>query len=246
MILNDLDVKQKITIISIGLVFIAIFVLLFFLQPHNKYGSEIGINNYDKYISNLPTDRRDAINSNLYNIVELNLKSGNASINDATIRENSNVEDYNKETNTRLGSFIVDIESVKQSYLISYNWTSDNNNINVSGYTATITCLPLEKLIYGDFGCKDDFSAHKDYIKNNPILDYLPYSTFNYEVTANTNNDNKKVNLDVNIILYSYDTRDGRQDISINKYKSEITDWIKSKSLNPSDFTINYNIITHE
>jgi hypothetical protein len=244
MIMNELNAKQKIAIISLGfisvLILVAIIVLSFFVQPHNKYGNEIGISNYDKYVSNLPVNRRDAINSNLYNIVKLNSKSKNPSIQDATIRGDSVEYNYDEATNINSGSFIVDMKSVRQSYLISYRWSSDENNMYIGGYAAKIECLPLDKLIYGNFSCKDDFANSINAASRDPILDYLPYSTFNYTVVANNNSG--KIELNVDMILNSSDTRDGQRDNSINKYKSQVVDWIKSIKFNPDDYSINYNI----
>lgn len=217
------------------------FALLFLFVPGNKYGNGIGVNNYDKYASNLPVDRRDSINATLYKIIKDNSKNGNININDAAIRKDSAEYIYNKTTNINSGSFIIDIPSIKQSYLISYEWSSDENNSNLSGYSATATCLSTDKLIYGDFNCKDNFSNSKNNIDRDPILNYLPYSTFNYTITASINSQNK-ADLNVGMVLYSSDTRDGNRDNSINKYKTEIINWIKSKSLNPDNYLINYSI----
>jgi hypothetical protein len=239
--INELSPKQKIIIISLGFIFISILLLLFLFKPDKKYGDEININNYDKYISNLPADRRSAINSNLYKIIKNNSKTGDPTAKDATIRDKSVKYNYDKSTDINYGSFIVDIKNIKQSYLISYEWSTDENNINLSGYTVMAECLESSKLIYGDFDCKDDFTNSNIKNDRNPILDYLPYSTFNYTITANINNDNK-IDLNVDIILYSSDTRDGNRDISINKYMAEVVDWIKSKNLDPANYNINYYI----
>ncbi len=240
--INELNPKQKITIISLGFIFIILFIsLFFFIKPANKYGADIGINNYDKYISNLPADRRDSLNSSLYNLVKYNSKSGKSNINDATVRGDSVEYNYNKTTNINSGSFIVDIPSIKQSYLLSYRWSSDNSNVNLGGYTATAACVPSKKLIYSNFDCKDSFANSPDITSSDPILSHLPYSTFNYTVTGKYN-DNNKLDLNVNIILYSSDTRDGQRDNSISKYKSQVIDWIKSINLNPDNYLINYII----
>lgn len=239
--IRELETKQKIFIISVILLFITIFILLLFINPSNKYGDGITINNYDKYISNLPTDKKNSINSTLYKIVKNNLKSDKLSVNDASIRGDSVKYNYDKSTNINSGSFIVDMQSIKQSYFITYKWSPTDNNVNLSGYTATAACLSSDKLIYGDFTCIDDFYNSKSYINRDPILDYLPYSTFNYTVTATINKDNK-ADLDVNIILYLSDTRDGNRENSINKYKTEITDWIKLINLIPDNYLINYTI----
>ncbi len=238
----QLNKKQILIIISIGLLFIALFIALyFFTRPVSKYGNGINISGYDKYIPNLPADRRDSIDTALYKITKNNSNNSNVSIKDAIIRGDSVTYNYDKPTNVNSGSFIVDMQSIKQSYLITYEWSSDVNNASLSGYSVAAACLPANKLIYGDFSCKDDFSSPTNNSSRDPILDYLPYTTFNYVVTATTNTPNK-VELDANIILYSSDTIDGNRDSSINKYESEITDWIKSKGLNPNNYLINYSI----
>lgn len=239
--MDQLGKKQKYIIISICFVILAIFISLFFIKPVSKYGNGVSVNNYDKYTPNLPTDRRDSINTALYKITKSNLNNKDINIKDAVIRKEFVEYNYNKSTDINSGSFIVDMQSIKQSYLISYEWSSDNNNVNLSGYSAVATCLPVDKLIYGIFNCVDSFSGSVNNIKRDPILNYLPYSTFNYVITANMNSKNK-VDLVANIILYSSDTRDGNRDNSISKYETEITNWINSKGLNPNDYFIDYII----
>ncbi len=236
--IRDLEKRQKIILFFAVVIFIVIFILLFFFQPSNKYGSFINIKGYDKYIPNLPTDRKDSLNNTLYNITKANLKSDKLNINDANIRDGSVNYSYDEQTNINYGSFIVDIQSIKQSYLMSYEWSSDSLNNNLSGYTATASCLPSDKIIYNNFNCEDSSSFDN---KKDPILDYLPHSTFNYTVTANID-DKNKTNLNVDIILYSSDTRNNERDSSINKYKAEVVDWIKSINLNPDDYTITYTV----
>jgi hypothetical protein len=239
--IRELEPKQKIIIVSIIVVFISLIVLLFLLLPKNGYGSGISVNNYDKYIKNLPTDRKNSINSALYKIVATNSQTDNINVNDATIRDGSAKYSYDRTTNVNSGSFIVDMESIKQSYMISYEWSSDSKNSNLSGYSAIATCLASADFIYGEFGCVDSFANSKSYTERDPILKYLPYSTFNLSVTANVIS-NDRVDLNVNIILYSSDTRDGQRDISIAKYKTEIVEWIRSLGLNPDDYLIIYSI----
>lgn len=239
--MNWLGKEQKIIISSVVIIFLIVLALLFLLIPGNQYGNGISVNNYDKYVPNLPTDRRDSINTALYKIAKDNSNGKDINIKDATIRIDSVSYSYNKTTNINSGSFIVDMPSVKQSYLISYEWSSDENNVNLSGYSAAAACLPTNKLIYGNFNCKDSFLNSKNSTDRDPMLNLLPHSTFNYIINANINSQNK-VDLEANIILYSSDTRDGNRDNSINKYKNEITDWIKSNGLNPSDYLISYSI----
>lgn len=242
-----LEPTQKKTIIITVSLFLIIIIIIFagyIINSRNTYGEEVKINNYDKYINILPNDRKNAINNSLYNIIKNNLNSDNINIQDAIIRDGSVTTDYNKSTSIYAGSFIVDIPSIKQSYSVTYEWSSIENNINLSGYSATVSCLSSDKLIYSDFNCKDDF-INTDKTSNEILLDSLPYSTFNYTITANIEKDNK-IKLNIDMILYSSDTQNNERDNSVNKYKTEIINWIKSKNLNPDDFIINYIINTHE
>lgn len=209
-------------------------------QTHNKNNKEIQINNYDALIPDLPADRKKALDITLYNVVKNNLKTENFNINDATIRDGSVISEFDKSANIHTGSFIVDLPSIEQSYKATYIWSADKNNINAVGYTATIACLPTDKLVYGNFDCVDDFSHSKIKAERDPILNSLPYSTFNYSITAD--NDSGKIGLNIDIFLYLADTRDGGRDASIKQYESDALDWIKSKKLNPDDYTIKYTI----
>ncbi|MFZ2992017.1 MAG: hypothetical protein WA087_04135 [Candidatus Saccharimonadales bacterium] len=210
-------------------------------EKNDKYGNEIVINNYNEHVSDLPQDRKDALNSTLYNIVKNNLGSDNFDVNDATIRDGSAKNKYDEPTDINSGSFIVDMPSIKQSYLMTYKWTSKKNSSNLGGYTATAECLTPNKLAYGEFNCEDDFSKSKNNTERNPIMKHLPYSTFNYVISANTDKKGE-VTLDVEIILYSADTRDGEREESIKKYKKEVEKWVESTGLDSNNYPINYKI----
>jgi hypothetical protein len=239
--IKNLQPRQKIIIALTAFFLLVLLIIILFINQGSKYGNGIAINNYNKYIPNLPDDRKNSINSTLYNIVKTNLKTSDIKVSDANIRDGSVKYNYDSNTNISSGSFIVDMPSIKQSYFISYEWSNDSNNSNLSGYSSAAACLTADKLIYGEFNCEDDFSKSKNNTNQDPILSHLPYSTFNYTITANIDNNNK-VGLDVNIILYLSDTRNGNRESSINRYKTEINEWIKSINLTPDNYSINYTI----
>jgi len=238
---NSLNSKQKIIILSVVVVFVILFIALIFIKPGSKYGDFIRINKYDTYIPNLPDDRREALNASLYNILKLNSNNDIKSISDANIREYPIQYNYDEDTKVHSGSFIVDVQSVNQSYLMSYRWSSGSQSSHLSGYTATAACLQPDKLIYGSFKCKDDFTNSQITNERDPIIEFLPYSTFNYTISASTDKKGE-VELNVIIFLYSADTRNGGREAAIAKYKTEVVNWIKSKKLNPENYLINYSI----
>lgn len=232
------DNKKKIIILTIAAIFIIIPVTLSLLNNTNGYGVGIEIKGYSKYINDLPQDSKNSLNSTLYNVVKMNLPDNtDINVKDAYIRDKaSTTKEYDEATKITSGNFIVDIASLKQSYLMYYEWSNDDD-AQYSGYPVTARCLSTDKLKYGDFKCKDMFSILED--ARDPIMDYLPHETTNYKVTASYDSD-EKIMLDVNIILSASDLiNNGRED-AINKYKADFAYWMTWIGYDIEDYTVNY------
>lgn len=232
-----IDNKKKIFILIIISAFVVVPVALYLLQP-NSYGAGIDIKGYSKYINDLPRDSKDSLNTTLYNIVKMNLPDNtDINVKDAYIRDKaSTTKEYNKTTKLTSGSFIVDIASLKQSYMMYYEW-SNETNAEYSGYPVTAKCLPVDKLKYGDFNCKDMFSILKE--ARDPIMDYLPHETANYKVTASYDN-NERIMLDVDIRLSELDVSNNGRENSIARYKADFAYWMTWIGYNIENYTVNY------
>jgi len=227
--------KRK-KIITIIIVITALFVLTiwYFLQK-SDYGPQLRIKNYDSKIKNLPNTRKQSIESMLYSTV----KSNNAdpqNVSDANIREGSNYQDYISDKKLYSGSFIVDLPSIKQSYVVNYKYSSIDNSIDNSGYPVLVSCLSGDKIIYSEFKCTDLLAPQ--YIDYDPIVKSLPYDTLKYRIRASVDSENK-VTLIVNMDLSNEDYKIGREK-SVNKYKAEISAWIVSLGLDPNKYTYDY------
>lgn len=240
------NIRKKIVVLFIIFWVILALVLIIFTiynNSANKYGDYVEISNISNYIKYKPQDKNtmDFIKHNLLETIRLNTqnKTQPNSVKDIIVRDNSFQQNYDQTIDIYTVKFIVDIPSLSQSYLVNYQWSNKEDNIHINENGTMVVCLPPQQLIYKEFNCKDSFSIQKGNV--DPMVEFLPYSTFNYTVTA-TMKDNDKVDLDVNMILYSSDTRDGNRDNAIAKYKTEIIDWIKSIKLNPDDYLINYSI----
>ncbi|MDR3298086.1 MAG: hypothetical protein LBT19_01805, partial [Candidatus Nomurabacteria bacterium] len=146
-------------IMAVTFIILLVFTLIEIFTP-NPYGQGLRIDNLSEYVKNLPDDRKDAIFASLYKAAELNIADGDkVPGSGAMIRTGSAKENYNDAAYIYSGSFIVDIEEISHSYQIQYEWSSEKENPNLSGYQVVITCLPKELAIYDDFVCKDMFSA---------------------------------------------------------------------------------------
>jgi hypothetical protein len=230
--------KKLVAIFAILLTVLVIIGITVGIFTSQQNGSQIAIGNYDKYVKSLPQDRRAAINKALYGVIKSGLQNKKINVDDAIIREGSYTEVFNSSEKTYSSTFIVDIASIKQSYKVLFTWSKDAK-IVLRGDNLKFDCLSKDQLIYGDFKCSEILGLPTS--SNDPILQYLPYSTFNYTIALSPVA-NEKVGLDIRIFLYSSDTRDGNRDQSIDRYKNEAINWIKSKGLDVNNYLITYTI----
>ena len=236
---NWSDRKKAIAIIAglIAIVAVIILIVSTASKNDNPYGEQVTIKNYN--VKNLPDDRRDSIFAALYNVIDLNKAEGSEKpdINDAIVRKDSEEQSYDSDNDIYTGNLIVDVKSIKQSYYIQYSYSANPDNAEVGGYPVTATCLPVDKLIYGDFKCKDALQQESAGV--DPITQYLPQSTLSYQIEASTDADNKTV-LNIRLLLSEADYRIGEAE-AVSTYTQEALNWITSKGLNPNDYTINYS-----
>lgn len=76
-----------------------------------------------------------------------------------------------------------------------------------------------------------------------PILAHLPYGSLDFSLVPNFNNNT--LVLDANILLSRADTGSGPavKNQTIKQYKDEVIKYIESVGLNPSKYTIKYQIV---
>lgn len=238
-ILGNLSNRQKTAFFALifGLIAIIIGFVVYKTNYEKPYGTEITIGNFDSKIKNLPADRKASISAYLYDTVKKNTNQSItiAEIGEATIRENSNSQIFNSEAKVFNGSFIVDIEKIKQSYKIEYVYSSDKNSDRLGGYEVLVLCLPSDKLIYGSFDCKELFEDSEGI---DPIVTALPYSTLSYEIRyIDTGKD--KATLAVRLFISEAD-RSIDEAAAVNNYKKEALDWLVSKGFKPDNYEIIY------
>lgn len=213
-------------------------ISLLLASDENQFGKFIRIQNYEAKIKNLPSEVRDATESYLYNVTVMNIDSSiNASkINDAKIREGSNEQEL--EDNVYTGTYIVDMASIKQSYGVSYTYSSDDNKLG--GNPVVVSCLPKDKLIYGEFKCTDIVS--KQASKTDNIIRYLPYQNFSFKISPDATQGETLV-LVVTLSIPESDLKGSqasRLEV-LNAYKKQVTDWVESKGVDPKDYVFQYN-----
>lgn len=197
---------------------LAVFIII------NNRNESIGVENYNTYVKDLPPNYRSSVNNSIYLAVSLNLVDGEKMIkSSASIRKNPITNTYSEERDVHSGTFIVDLKEVRQSYLVSYDWSEDKNNPNTSGYPTIVRCLlDEETIIYKDFICKDGSES-----SSLPLEKQLPYSDINgpFKIIYMFKQNN------TDVIGITNSTPNGRK---------KAIEWLKSKNIDPSGLIINY------
>lgn len=155
--------------------------------------------------------------------------------------ENVDVTSFETDNKT-LRVFIGEIEADSE-----YTFTIDSisaksgkllQNIKIS---FTAQDIPFEKLSKAQQQAILQNQDRTDNTKSDGILGYLPYGGLHFKLNANQDGD--QLVLEAEILLSKADLGAGQEAVT-ETYKKEVTDFIRSKKLNPDDYTINYKIIT--
>lgn len=233
--------RKTIKLVAIGIAVLALIGIALFIVDSqlnkNPYGDNVAIKNYDQKVKNLPNDYKNLFSAMLFEAVKVNLpdvKPGD--INGGTIREGSDTQQEVTTGRQYAGSFIVDIESVKQSYRVQYEYSSNPGDGFSSGYPLLVSCLEKDELIYGDFNCKDKQTENSQ--ETDPIIGILPYVTLDYELRA-IYDDSGDITLRAQLFLSAADYRSGIEKIVAQRKKS-VEQWIRSAGYNPANYVINY------
>lgn len=164
-------------LILVGVVVVVISILGISGFFHkNPYGPETKIDNYRSYIKKSPQDTQDATFTALYNAIKINVSDPEAiPSNGAKIRDGSFTSTVEEDNTIHFDTFIVDIDSIQQSYYAQITW-SNNKEADLGGYPILFTCPTAEQLIYQEFDCIDLITQNKisDLYKKYPIINQLP------------------------------------------------------------------------
>ncbi len=236
---------RKLILIIIG-AFAAVVMLIiasYLYSNQSKDNGKLTISNLKSFtkVTAENKERIDYIQNDLFRIVNQNSKSPvkNNSVKDVVVRKDSFSETYKEEVKTHTVTFIADIKSLGQSYDVSYQWVdaSIGNQDVLDEYGTIVKCLPKEKLIYGEFNCKDMFTELST--PSDPILSHLPYSSENFEVVYDPR---VSKTLNATIKTSASDERSGGE-AAIERYKNDVKTWLVSVVKNPEDYTINFTLV---
>lgn len=145
---QNLTKKQKIGIlIGAQILFIVLIIVVVNLifQPR----SHVEVEN-DNLISNVPASEQTYFKEQLWNIVSSHYDNVDRSvIDDAVIREDSVVNDFDESTAIYSTSFLVDIDSLELTYNVTIQWSNKEQLPD----TVMISCPPMNDMKYPSVIC---------------------------------------------------------------------------------------------
>lgn len=225
-------------IIAIGVLIIGIIVIISLIQifRRNPYGPETKIDNFSKYYNSTPNDTRDIAFTQLYTIIANNLpEDTKIPTSGAKIRKGTDTKEYFNDSKINYYTFIVDIDSIKQSYYVQISW-SKSLDADLGGYPIIILCPQPDQLIYEPFDCQDIYTETNE--TSDPSFQVLPLTVSYYDQkgdyveyrlktdVATLENDDTPIAIDI------IDVTGGNKTAAINK--------LSELGLNPDDYIINY------
>lgn len=221
----NLSKVQKVGVIVL-LQLIVVVSLVLLVQSVLRPKEHVNIVNKDESGINVPEKNMNDFKENLWYLVSGTVEGVDRSVlDDVVIREGS----Y-EEANTDVGkqaTFIVDIDSIKQSYKVTIAWVTDKKSNLYDDMV--IDCPPLNEMKYKETVC------HGMYNDTYSLELYLPYI-----VTADESEDTRDIYIDGNenehTIFVEITACDG-----FDELKKQAMDYLESTPIDLSKYTIKYN-----
>lgn len=227
---NNLSKIQKIGLIAV-LQVIVILVLVLLVQSFTVEKSHVEIENEPVSETNdeMPKKVKDFVEENIWSMIRSNVAEATRNnVDDVVIREGTYVTTRNSDGSIA-ANFIVDIDSLKQSYTVSTGWSKDGKEM----FETIIDCPPIEQMKYPETVC------YGAYYNTYSLGLYLPHAVYpdvddedgvvapDYMITGDENSKT----LDILVSM-----------CDVDRFKKEAWDYLSTVPIDFSDYTVNYEI----
>ncbi len=215
------------------------FGLFLISQPKNLKDdvTRFGITNLSKYIKD--SDERGYIEWNIYSLAFPGVAEGEQSY-VGLVRDGS-FNDTRKRGAAGEASFIVDVETVQQSWIITVKYDS-SHKILPSGVTAD--CVKGEDIIYeNSTKCIDPSmsEAPSDTYASDPIVQGLPYNGPFYAISSTQIDGSILIVVKIQINHYA---NDKTSVATFNRHKTASISWLKERNADLTNYQIEWRDFT--
>jgi len=216
--------KRIVFVAAYILLIVVVLILILVYNNTERYGE----------VSNLPESEQIEIDNTIRETIALNYSGNISGISNPVIRSGSFKQEYYPDGDLYISSFIVDINQIQQSYLISSLYSP---TVNTGDYSRLVTCIFGDDMIFDYFNCRDRLSEENRLPHSDPILLPLLNESFvGFFVVPTSFVDNK---LSISIII---DKNSPDQE----KYVNEVRDFIISSNLDINNYILNIETIIIE
>ena len=228
--LDNLSSNQRIAVLLISQ-FLVVIVLALVVQTFIVEKKHVEIDTAATEDSVLPANVKDEVAKSIWEVVRTNVPDvGDSSVDDVVIREGTYVEEENRDGSFR-ASFLVDIDSLKQTYTVSTGWTRNKREVR----EVIVDCPPISEMKYEDTVCYGMY-------RNTYSFDlYFPYSEYldefadedegvlapDYMVSADE--DNKIITVMVSAC-------------NVDGFKAAAMEYLETVPIDLSDFQVNVEV----
>ena len=224
-LLENLSKNQKIGI-AVMLQVIIVAILGAILQANLVPAQHAAVeDNATEETTGMSNDTKDFVAENIWQLITSKVSGLDSNnVDDIVIREGTYEKKENEDGSVSV-SFIVDNDSLKQTYTVSTGWSKDKSVT----YEVVVDCPPQDLMKYPETFCRGTYN-------NSYSLDlYLPYTVESpYEDSANNiyieGNDANKT---IDVIVSACD---------VEKFKKQAMDYLKSTPIKLDEYTINYEV----
>lgn len=166
-LINNLTKNQKIAF-AVVLQFVFIIALAMIARPFLAEKKHVELDSNTTNNLNLPAGVKDYVAENIWEVVKSNIPDAkDNSISDVAIREGSYTESKNEDGSIR-ADFLVDIDSLKQTYKVSTGWSANGRVVR----EVIVNCPLVSEMKYKDTVCRGMYN-------DSYSLDvYFPYEVY--------------------------------------------------------------------
>lgn len=227
---GNLSKNQKVILLC-GLQILVIIILVIVVQASlgDKQHAEIEDTSYSNDFD-IPSNAKRYVSENVWQVVQegvADLTDNN--VDDIVIREGSYTETENDDGSIG-ANFIVDIDSLKQTFVISTGWSEDGGIV----YEVVIDCPPQNEMKYPETVCYGMYN-------NTYSLDlYLPH-----EISVGEG-DNEIVEAYIDGSEYTHTIDVDMAPCDVNLTKAKVEEYLRSTPIKLNEYQINYVVNTSD
>ncbi len=227
---TNLKKWQRITVVVVLQSIFIVIIITTLNSVINGRENHVDVVDDSNQTASMPIDAKNAYEDALWQIIKTYVDYEDKNIiKDAQIREGSYAETEVNDDGVIQARFIVDIDSIQQTYFVTISWDKSGSNVT----EAIIDCPTPEENKYPNSFCQGTYRNSYD------LSLYLPYKSSSEEANTDSllapdfyiDGDQNEKYLDIMLSM-----------CDVERFKKEAWDYLNSLPIDFSEYTINYRI----